>query len=98
MKTFNHKLWRLLLPLLLLGLSQVRGQFENYLDSLRAQELYEYVEGSGSIQYLAKGNSEQAMLQLEQPISFYSEKYEQIYVSITRLYSKYTYICMYIIC
>ncbi|TDG47937.1 hypothetical protein AWZ03_005718 [Drosophila navojoa] len=81
MKTFNQKLWRLLLPLLLLGLSQVRGQYENYLDSLRAQELYEYVEGSGSIQYLAKGNSEQAMLQLEQPISFYSDKYEQIYIN-----------------
>lgn len=97
MKTFNRKLWRLLLPLLL-GLSQVSGQFENYLDSLHAEELYEYVEGSGSIQYLAKGNSEQALLQLEQPIGFYGEKYEQIYVSITRLYSKYMHIYIYIIC
>ncbi|EDW61724.1 nidogen [Drosophila virilis] len=81
MKTVYQKFWPLLLLLLLLGLCQVRGQYEHYLDSLRSNELYEFVEDSGSIQYLAKGNSEQALLQLEQPISFYGEKYEQIFIN-----------------
>lgn len=75
------KVCPLLLLLLLATANLVCGQYEHYLDSLRSNELYEFVEGSGSQQFLAKGNSEQALLQLEQPIWFYGEKYEQIYVS-----------------
>ncbi|XP_016969841.2 nidogen [Drosophila rhopaloa] len=68
--------------LLLSSVILVSGQFEHYLDSLRSSELYEFEEGSsGSIQYLAKGDSESAVLQLEQPIHFYGEQYEKLYIN-----------------
>ncbi|XP_017118518.1 nidogen [Drosophila elegans] len=71
------------LACLLLGsVILVSGQFEHYLDSLRSSEFYEFVEGSsGSIQYLAKGDSEFVALQLEQPIHFYGEQYEQLFIN-----------------
>ncbi|KAH8309564.1 hypothetical protein KR059_011830 [Drosophila kikkawai] len=62
----------------------VSGQYEHYLDSLRSNELYEFVDdgsASGSIQYLPKGDSERILLQLEQPIHFYGEQYEQLYIN-----------------
>ncbi|XP_017054240.1 nidogen [Drosophila ficusphila] len=68
--------------LLLSSVILVSGQFEHYLDSLRSSELYEFAEGSlGSIQYLPKGDSETIVLQLEQPINFYGEQYEQLYIN-----------------
>lgn len=72
--------------LLLSSVILVSGQFEHYLDSLRSNELYEFIDdgSSGSIQYLPKGDSEKILLQLEQPIHFYGEQYEQIYVSSNR--------------
>lgn len=85
MKTFNQKLSTLLASLLLLCSAAphlANGQYEHHLDSLQSNEPYEFPEGSdGSIQYLTKGNSEQMLLQLEPPINFYGEQYEQIYVS-----------------
>lgn len=72
--------------LLLSSVILVSGQFEHYLDSLQANELYEFIDdgSSGSIQLLPKGDSEKILLQLEQPIHFYGEQYEQIYVSSNR--------------
>ncbi|KAH8320608.1 hypothetical protein KR067_005779 [Drosophila pandora] len=69
--------------LLLSSVILVSGQFEHYLDSLRSNELYEFIDdgSSGSIQYLPKGDSEKILLQLEQPIHFYGEQYEQIYIN-----------------
>ncbi|KAL7736227.1 hypothetical protein ACLKA6_002906 [Drosophila palustris] len=85
MKTFNQKLSTLLASLLLLCSAApqlANGQYEHYLDSLQSDELYEFQEGQeGSIQYLAKGNSERTLLQLEQPVNFYGEQYEQIYIN-----------------
>lgn len=81
MKTISQKLLASMLLLLLVATNLVSGQYEHYLDSLHSNELYEYVEGSGSQQFLAKGNSEQAPLQLEPPIAFYGEKYDKIFVS-----------------
>lgn len=81
MKTINQIGQFSMLLLLLVTGNLVSGQYEHYLDSLRSNELYEYVEGTGSQQFLAKGNSEQALLQLEQPILYYGVKYQQIYVS-----------------
>lgn len=75
---------KLLACLLVSSVILVSGQYEHYLDSLRSNELYEFVDdgsSSGSIQYLPKGDSERILLQLEQPISFYGEQYEQLYVS-----------------
>jgi len=87
MTTINQKLCTLLAPLLLLCSAAphlVNGQYEHYLDSLQSNELYEFHnESVGSITYLPKGNSEQMSLNLEKPINFYGEKYEQIYVSET---------------
>ncbi|EDX06478.1 GD10735 [Drosophila simulans] len=79
MPTFGSKL---LACLLLSSVILVSGQFEHYLDSLRASELYEFEEGSlGSLQLLPKGDSETIVLQLEQPIHFYGEQYEQLYIN-----------------
>jgi len=79
MPTFGSKLFACLL---LSSVILVSGQFEHYLDSLRASELYEFEDGSlGSIHLLPKGDSETIVLQLEQPIHFYGEQYEQLYVS-----------------
>lgn len=80
MKTISQKVLASVL-LMLVAANLVSGQYEHYLDTLRSNELYEYVEGSGSQQFLAKGNSEQALLQLEPPIAFYGEKYDKIFVS-----------------
>lgn len=81
MKTISQKMLASVLLVLLVATNLVSGQYEHYLDSLRSNELYEFVEGSGSQQFLAKGNSEQAPLQLEPPIAFYGEKYDKIFVS-----------------
>nr|ACK77669.1 RE69505p [Drosophila melanogaster] len=79
MPTFGSKL---LACLLLSSVILVSGQFEHYLDSLRASELYEFEDGSlGSIHLLPKGDSETIVLQLEQPIHFYGEQYEQLYIN-----------------
>ncbi|XP_017069043.1 nidogen [Drosophila eugracilis] len=68
--------------LLLSSLILVNGQFEHYLDSFRSSDFYEFPEGSlGSIQYLPKGNDETLELKLEQPIHFYGEQYEQIFIN-----------------
>jgi len=68
--------------LLLSSAILVSGQFEHYLDSLQPSELYEFEEGSlGSIHYLPKGDNKTFELQLEQPIHFYGEQYDQLYVS-----------------
>ncbi|XP_002089929.3 nidogen [Drosophila yakuba] len=73
---------KLIACLLLSSLILVSGQFEHYLDSLRASEFYEFEEGSlGSIQFLPKGDSETIVLQLEQPIHFYGEQYEQLHIN-----------------
>ncbi|KAH8299746.1 hypothetical protein KR044_005465 [Drosophila immigrans] len=85
MQAINQKFSALLASLLLLGCigpQLANGQYEHYLDALQSNQLYEFVDGSeGSIQYLPKGNSEQMLLQLDQPINFYGEKYEQIYIN-----------------
>ncbi|KAH8401667.1 hypothetical protein KR009_007215 [Drosophila setifemur] len=69
--------------LLLSSVILVSGQFEHYLDSLRSNELYEFVDdgATGSIQFLPKGDSERILLQLEQPIDFYGEQYDQLYIN-----------------
>ncbi|KAH8272873.1 hypothetical protein KR018_006184 [Drosophila ironensis] len=81
MPSFGSKL---LACLLLSSVLLASGQFEHYLDSLRSSELYEFVDdgsSSGSIQFLPKGDSESIVLKLQQPINFYGEQYEQIYIN-----------------
>ncbi|XP_030387552.1 nidogen-1 [Scaptodrosophila lebanonensis] len=80
MAGFGQHLCRILALALLLS-TAVSAQFEHYLDSLRANELYEFNEGTGHIQYLPKGDSEQSLLQLQSPINFYGEKYDQLYIN-----------------
>ncbi|XP_068146256.1 nidogen [Drosophila tropicalis] len=78
----NFNISHVLIGLLSCFILAASGQYEHYLDSLRSNEFYEFIEGrSGSIQFLAKGDSEQSLLQLEHPISFYGEKYEQLYIN-----------------
>ncbi|XP_017839052.1 nidogen [Drosophila busckii] len=81
MKAINQNKLSLVWAVIGLLIGLAGAQYEHHLDSLRANELYEFVEGTGSLQYLAKGDSEQALLQLEQPVNFYGEKYEQIYIN-----------------
>jgi len=57
------------------------AQYQHILDTLRADELYEYVDQSLPLQQLASGDSEFATLKLENPLHFYNEKYDQIFVS-----------------
>ena len=55
------------------------GQHQHWLDEAGVNELYENLDGQS--QQLFKGDSEFAQLELKTPVHFYSEKYNEIFVS-----------------
>lgn len=73
----------LCVALLLCATASASAQYEHYADALGANIFYEHQEGSASpVHYLNDGDSEFVALDLDEPINFYSEKYDKLFVSI----------------
>lgn len=72
------------LCLVLMCATCVSGQYQHFLDSLNLNVLYENIAPGTPTQYLPNADSEYVSLQLSSPLNFYTEKYEQIFVSFNK--------------
>lgn len=77
MKSFTQYLC--LLSLIILAISSCSSG--HILDSLRLDELYYPASDEYPVSTLPNGDSESLVWHLENPISFYGEKYDKFYVS-----------------
>ncbi|CAD7013539.1 unnamed protein product [Ceratitis capitata] len=72
----------LCLALLLCTFATTNAQYQHYVDTLGANVFFEHPEGSQSpIHYLNEGDSEFVALDLDRPMSFYSEKYDKLFLA-----------------
>uniref|UniRef100_W8B8M3 Nidogen-1 n=1 Tax=Ceratitis capitata TaxID=7213 RepID=W8B8M3_CERCA len=72
----------LCLALLLCTFATANAQYQHYVDTLGANVFFEHPEGSQSpIHYLNEGDSEFVALDLDRPMSFYSEKYDKLFIN-----------------